>query len=51
MLRLFAPALGYQYLYTTLSQRLYIDWIQKHNRITMQMFQLAIQTTTIVLKH
>ena len=31
---------------TTLSQRLYNDCIQKHNRITM--FQLAVQITTIV---
>jgi len=29
---------------TTLSQRLYNDWIQKHNRITI--FQLALKITS-----
>ena len=32
---------------TTILQRLYNDWIQKHNRITT--FQLAVQITIIVL--
>ena len=34
---------------TTLLQRLYNNWIQKHNIITI--FQLAIQITTIALEH